>query len=233
MALQQRSVGLSQEEANVITMRNQCHSPLLRLPAELRNKIFGYALGGLSIKFTKGPHKPSDRRRYAYDPVWARLVAHNEASSKDNDVSIANLTGVLKTCRQIHTETSTLLLEINTLELLPTELNDFLNDLTNRQRDAISSFRITLLYPFDPVKNSFSAHFKRYYSRVKAVGFDVWSGYENLARMRGLKRVIIGKGCLNEIYPIPSFDSVVAQVKTYTGGRNLEVIFEDMTAPET
>ncbi|KAF2682572.1 hypothetical protein K458DRAFT_390500 [Lentithecium fluviatile CBS 122367] len=34
---------------NVITVRNQLQSPLLRLHAELRNSICVYALGGLNI----------------------------------------------------------------------------------------------------------------------------------------------------------------------------------------
>ncbi|KAF2831037.1 hypothetical protein CC86DRAFT_401596 [Ophiobolus disseminans] len=40
-------IGLSLKEADALSLRNRRGSPLLRLPAELRNRIYDHVFGGL------------------------------------------------------------------------------------------------------------------------------------------------------------------------------------------
>lgn len=157
------------------------------------------------------------------DPTRAHLVVLHEASCR-GDIPIPHLVRAVTTCRQIHTETSILLFKLNTLQLCPTELSRFLDNLTTIQRDAISSFRVGLL---DSLESGFVGIFVHYWSRIKASGFDAWSGLQCLARMGGLERVIVDKRCMDELKPRPSVEAVIVQVQAYARGRNVEVIFED------
>lgn len=72
--------------------QNQQQSPLLRLPAELRNKIFAYTLGGKTFKIIPG----------YYD-----IPTMNATNSK---YALA----LLQVCRQIYAETTLLPFSINT-----------------------------------------------------------------------------------------------------------------------
>jgi hypothetical protein len=81
------------------SLRNQQKSPLLRLPAELRNKIYGHVLGGFIISFR------TSRPRH-------HCLIRFKFSRKIGEFKPSNL---LLICRQINAEA----------QLLPFELNEF------------------------------------------------------------------------------------------------------------
>jgi hypothetical protein len=101
------------------TQLNATDSPLLRLPGELRNKIFEYVLGDLDLHFT-----------YAYGYQFdVRLETHQR-----------NMLGLLFVCRQAHAETALLHYALNTFNFTLTEIFDvknFLQGMSAAQRKAI------------------------------------------------------------------------------------------------
>lgn len=109
----------------VSTLHNQKQSPLLRLPAELRNWIYEYALGSLTIrKCLFRPHKFR-----AFD------TSRQERT---------NLTALASTCRQLYGETRLLPFELNVfkghVEYWPRVLRD---GLSESQRNSLRSIEIT------------------------------------------------------------------------------------------
>jgi hypothetical protein len=89
--------------------KNQIHSPLLHLPAELRNLIFAYALGTSSIKrcdeyqyncrVCKKTKGPGGTENYYKVVFW-----HFECCL-----------GILPTCRQVYAESKVLPFKLNTV----------------------------------------------------------------------------------------------------------------------
>ena len=77
------------------TLRNQQESPLLRLPAEIRNAIYHYALGGNNV--------PCHDLDMFKDPVgdWTPTRP------------VSNLTTITRACRQTHAESALLFFKIN------------------------------------------------------------------------------------------------------------------------
>ncbi|KAH5287336.1 hypothetical protein HBI81_131790 [Parastagonospora nodorum] len=88
------------------TINNQANSPLLRLPAELRNQIYEHTLSGLVIRIEMSMNKENcgfttcSTYSTIYDP---------------RRYGLGNLSALSTVCRQLHTET----------HLLPFCLNDF------------------------------------------------------------------------------------------------------------
>jgi len=89
------------------TIRNQQDSPLLRLPGELRNRIYEYALGDFQIFF-------KDRSVGRGVEVYTT----NEEADK-RMIRAPHFQGLTTTCRQVHAET----------KLLPFALNEFTGDI--------------------------------------------------------------------------------------------------------
>jgi len=93
--------------ANLRSSRaNQKSSPLLRLPAELRNKIYKYALGDwvVSLLYTND------------DPIRGRkIVPYTRAGLDDNVWYAATgaILGLRSTCRQLREETGVLPYTLN------------------------------------------------------------------------------------------------------------------------
>ncbi|KAF2035778.1 hypothetical protein EK21DRAFT_84186 [Setomelanomma holmii] len=83
---------------SAISLRNQAASPLLRLPAELRNKIFEHVLGGYDIFVGIWPRHMERRLDRPFD-------SFREGGS--------HFLGLLQVCQQIYTEAKTLPFSLN------------------------------------------------------------------------------------------------------------------------
>ncbi|KAI8940022.1 hypothetical protein NX059_003744 [Plenodomus lindquistii] len=84
-----------------ILLRNRRESPLLRLPAELRNKIYEYALGSYELLIITGPY---GKKKY----LMVKRPMHTVPSE-----SLGNFLALTRTCRQINTETDRIPYAIN------------------------------------------------------------------------------------------------------------------------
>ena len=94
----------------------------MRLPPELRNRIYEYVLGGRTIHITKGP----------YGPRKERLLRVS-----GNEKHFLSLLGV---SRQLYGETAVLPLKLNTFSARdPHILREWLASLLPVHRDAVSS----------------------------------------------------------------------------------------------
>ncbi|KAI4644823.1 uncharacterized protein J4E79_010958 [Alternaria viburni] len=118
------------EEARAqITQHNATASPLLRLPAEIRNMIFAYALSHGDIKLNVIPRLvDSDRRRSCWKHRnWA------------NPINIS----LLYACRQIQHETALLPYELNVFVICGniSGVRDFLELRTSAQIGAMARVR--------------------------------------------------------------------------------------------
>ncbi|KAH4026155.1 hypothetical protein HBH92_173600 [Parastagonospora nodorum] len=102
---QETTVRIEGAVNETITITSQLQSPLLRLPAELRNEVFSYALGGLIVYLnhdgTISYHTPERLER---------LDGLNDARI-DVLQNTTNCLSLLTTCRQIYNESAHLPLE--------------------------------------------------------------------------------------------------------------------------
>jgi hypothetical protein len=111
-------------------MRNQQESPLIRLPRELRDEIYRYAIGGNEITiFHPGPNV---RSFIVYAGVYNDRAQTN---AKWNE-----LFGLSLTCRQLNVETKLLPYQLNVwANVLGTEFGDFLSQLKANKQQAITT----------------------------------------------------------------------------------------------
>ncbi|KAI4915817.1 hypothetical protein J4E90_004263 [Alternaria incomplexa] len=104
-----------------IARQNQRDSPLLRLPAEIRHLIFGYALGGKTFYIHH-----DDRQG----------IAKNETVSK-------NTLALLAVCRQVFAETALLPFSSNTFSAThPQVFNMWIEDFPSVFAEAVTSVRL-------------------------------------------------------------------------------------------
>ena len=107
---------------------NRQRSPLLRLPAELRNKIYGYALGGMDLRISYRSRELGLVAAMFYNtPVWF--------------TSLHRLVGLTLVSRQLYAETKILPFELCTMLALRFTFNDLIERLNITQRQAISTIR--------------------------------------------------------------------------------------------
>jgi hypothetical protein len=154
------------------SLRNQQQSPLLRLPAELRNKIYGHVLGGFIISFLTA------RPRH-------HCLIRFKSSRKIAEFKPSNL---LLVCRQINAE----------VQLLPSELNEFhyripetfkqmLDLLSDKQVNAIEVLRMD---------TSMFYHLMRWPS-LYSNSSELFGKCRSLARLSGLQIVKFNTGHLD------------------------------------
>jgi hypothetical protein len=104
------------------TARNREQSALLRLPGELRNKIYKHLLGGLVIRV----HDVADAgtltkcRLMSCKADDARMSFQQLAYYPDPMFALATLCHILFASRQLHTETHDLPFQLNTFSFLKT-----------------------------------------------------------------------------------------------------------------
>jgi hypothetical protein len=118
---------------NCSTLRNAQEPPLLRLPPELRNKIYDYVFG--SLKMSLGGSSEDHGIWYTFSqPIDAgRFVSMSR---------IRPTAPLMLSCRQIYTEAELLPFRLNQIELF--NQHAFFHAtgrLTDRQRNAIRTIR--------------------------------------------------------------------------------------------
>ncbi|KAI4648275.1 hypothetical protein J4E93_004687 [Alternaria ventricosa] len=110
-----------------IARQNQRNSPLLRLPAEIRNLIFGYALGGRTFHISHNIYQD---------------VTKNTNVSKNTSVS-KNALALLAVCRQVFAETALLPFSSNTFSAIhPQVFNMWIEDFPSVFAEAVTSVRL-------------------------------------------------------------------------------------------
>ncbi|EAT88259.1 hypothetical protein SNOG_04499 [Parastagonospora nodorum SN15] len=115
-----------------ISRLNQIHSPLLRLPAELRNSIFAYALGASKIERCTG-----------YSCQVCRKLKILSGSPKYVTCHFEGGLGILSTCRQVYAESKLLPFKLNTVSSRVLPLSEPSYDkFAAWQRNAITSVQI-------------------------------------------------------------------------------------------
>jgi hypothetical protein len=111
-------------------MRNQTDSPLLRLPRELRDEIYKYAIGGNEITVC---HPDAYYRRFI-----VRAGAYNEGSA--NMGKWKELFDVSLACRQLNAETKDLPYKLSVwANHLGREFGDFLSQFKQSKKQAITT----------------------------------------------------------------------------------------------
>ena len=114
------------------TYLNHESSPLLRLPAEIRNMIYEYALGGYDMQ-AEGP---------------GDFNSGFELCTMDNDghrsFNVKHLTALTRTCRQIHTDTHLLFYQLNSFGSDHAKtIRQFFDKFTYVQRATITTLVLT------------------------------------------------------------------------------------------
>jgi len=119
-----KSISTAQTTAQ-ITSANQQNSPLLRLPGELRNQIWVYALGGQRIRLSLRGDKI--------------LVLYRDKTAPAFEL--------LKVCTQIIAEARMLLYSLNVFDLVATTMiNDLANGMTTSSIEAIKTLEFPLCF---------------------------------------------------------------------------------------
>ncbi|KAF2831419.1 hypothetical protein CC86DRAFT_401946 [Ophiobolus disseminans] len=215
---------LSQEAADAITALNQHNSPLLRLPGELRNCIFGHVLGDLVIH-SSNDRSDSNRLAHAMDVYDVRKGVVPDRRFRS-------------TCRVIDAETRLLPFALGTFEIHPVKLDRFLTDLTTAQLNAITTFKIGTSVAAtknggDTGRNLLSQPMRLAYAwsfelRLFTAGETIatWSGLHTLARMKGLKRVVVSNAYVVGLCALAEPHEVTEKIRAYVGQRTVEIIFE-------
>ncbi|KAH3909047.1 hypothetical protein HBI56_125970 [Parastagonospora nodorum] len=148
-----------------ISLRNQQQSPLLRLPAELRNQIYEHVCRGVRLR----PGSGNVHYRNILDP----------------DAVIIPVTHMLLVCRQIHNEAALYPLSFAEIQLWKREgFQQFLNTLSERQRNAIHTVHTGTLTFIDSADDM-----KLFWLLLPTSQYVSLEDYMPLTRLAGLQRV--------------------------------------------
>ena len=107
---------------------NRQRSPLLRLPAEIRNKIYGYALGGMKLRMPYRSKELGVVSAMSYGPSVSLTPLHR-------------LVGLTLVSRQLYAETKILPFELCTMHVIRSLFHYQIERLNTTQRQAISIIR--------------------------------------------------------------------------------------------
>ncbi|KAH7408134.1 hypothetical protein DE146DRAFT_363538 [Phaeosphaeria sp. MPI-PUGE-AT-0046c] len=121
-------VAPSDASRDLITARNQRESRLLQMPAEIRNSIYTYALGGHAFKF-----------------LWPKRIRGSQSTQPTYTLALPRV------CRQIHTEASLVVFAANDffLDLEPPDGGTSLAFLKERSTAELESMQsCTLFYGY-------------------------------------------------------------------------------------
>ena len=113
------------------SLRNQRESPLMRLPAELRDSVFKYLLGGQELRIM-----------VYEDPLLASRPMGDTGHFKDTK----NFVTITQTCRQAHSDTKLMPFGLNKIVGNAVDLSTFMDDAAAWQIKAIETVRYTPLY---------------------------------------------------------------------------------------
>ncbi|KAF2831016.1 hypothetical protein CC86DRAFT_281657, partial [Ophiobolus disseminans] len=104
--------------------RNQQESPFLRLPGELRNRVYHYALSDVVLSVY----------RSGTPPTYLQVIPHSASAAASK----------FAVCRQVHAETHLLLFQLTTfLVYSDGSFAEFVNHLTDAQRHALAIVQIS------------------------------------------------------------------------------------------
>lgn len=123
-------------DANCRTLQNQRQSPLLRLPGELRNQIYHYALEGIHIVVEEDIESYVTRGGRLY---WTRAWQGRSDKLRQPKAFL----GLTQACHQVHSEIGLLPFELLTVQFyFEREHGTFLNMLSEAQRTAITTVKV-------------------------------------------------------------------------------------------
>lgn len=167
-------------------MRRNMESPLLNLPAELRNKIYNLAIGGGHIQIP-------NHHTVQEDDFIFELQMHGK-----HPVG-GNLTALSAVCHQLYTETALLPFSLHTFCGYKPDVVDFLRTLTDTQRAGIKVLRIqvgwTIIYDVG-TGVEFCAASNQDLKEVLQ-GMKAWSALN--VRLRGSGLMRLGLGAVFEV----------------------------------
>lgn len=221
-----------------MTSQNQ-KSPLLKLPAELRNKIYHYVFSGHVISM------PPE----VIGATHVRVYKKKNCLTK-HAIPEPNLLALTKTCCQLHRETRLLLFKlseigINTYSDAEFEgINAFLDHLPKENRTAIT--KICVLSTLEIMH----LHYTRWYRLTRMVMYEKTERCEEfnsikplrhlLARLEGLKSILVLEevcsshhskqevpGRMKEV--IEEGEKTGRWMQSLTKGRQLEVVVKVKT----
>ncbi|KAH4311692.1 hypothetical protein HBI81_129930 [Parastagonospora nodorum] len=177
----------SRQYADFCEERNRQRSPLLRLPGELRNKVYEYVLSSVTVSV----FPPSDAQ-YRY-----QLHAHisGPVAAPTADPTVSNAMALTRVCRQISVETVSLPLQLFTFYINSDEsFPKFLNYLLPIQRDAIKTIQISTP---DAMEGGSLFHWVQrrtdndFPSQKLHLEYLEWSMNLALDHLEGLKQVVV------------------------------------------
>jgi hypothetical protein len=177
-------------------------SPLLRLPAELRNRVYDYVFGNIVITMARATNRGPAKRRRTYRYY---LSARQQSSSKN----LKSLCGLIFVCRKLYAET----------QLLP-----FTSSMFYIETHCIKRLQLTVA----PRLWAVVSHISMDYSAIRpqyCTSKEIFD-YCDLVSLVGLKRITV-LGCpdycrLNKA----GEDKIVANLRQHTGRDDIVVEFE-------
>ncbi|EDU50752.1 hypothetical protein PtrSN002B_003059 [Pyrenophora tritici-repentis] len=203
----QPRVALSKDDADRLTLQNQQESLFLRLPGELRNRIYEYAFSEQCILVGRSL---SSRLQLAVEP--------NGFSPRDQykipRYNFTRLLAIAMTCRQVYAETALLIFRLNDFRFHHVEtIKQFLDSVPAAKRRAITALRLAL-YPPATEDNLFM---------LEDCGMN---------RFRGLCKIIVEmrewpKGVRNNAVVREAFQRLHLKALAYSVmATDVEVVFE-------
>jgi hypothetical protein len=128
--------------SNYSTLRNAQESRLLCLPAELRNIIYEYVLGGQQIVLEFQLRHVSGFRRNPYLRCWPAKSKYICEGPNTLFQAMRPTAPLMLSCRKIYTEAELLPFSLNQITFRGlNEFFVFMKRLTDRQRNAIRTIR--------------------------------------------------------------------------------------------
>ncbi|KAF1948794.1 hypothetical protein CC80DRAFT_571655 [Byssothecium circinans] len=167
---------------DAITQRNQLESPLLRLPGELRNRIYSYVLGNHIIDQYG---LLEDGETYKEKCMCCTLAEYGRYSSSP-PLYIKSLLTLPSTCKQLYTETHMLIFTLNILQLghIVEFKEEVFDVLPERAKNAITRVRVDSGALYDLERCTYGA-----YMRFETPTMHREIYRHMLVELRGLKKM--------------------------------------------
>jgi hypothetical protein len=182
------------------SIKSQQQSPLLRLPAEIRNRICELVLGGLRLQ-SVCVQKPFFKSK---GTPWRCI------SAKEKDqagiIYLHRVTALTLVCRQLYQETHILPFKLNSVHIFTSTFSHLAAVLSDAQRNAISIARV------------------HYFERKRSWHRDCLL----LAQLGGLKRVVV-EVSEKQWMSQEMLQAMLEEAKSCVEGRDVKVEFEIMS----
>ncbi|KAF1912483.1 hypothetical protein BDU57DRAFT_458390, partial [Ampelomyces quisqualis] len=200
---------------------NRQQSPLLRLPGELRNKVYEYAMTGITVTVHLAGRRGAET--YALHANVAATPTTDAISTSDMNRVI----GLTRVCRQIQVETHLLPFASITFHGVSNgSFLTFIDSLSNAQRDAISTVQICTTDAeiggilWNKVNTSGSNDFPSQRTHLELLE---WSRDLAFDRLGGLKRVVVEKDS-QWVYTFTREHVLRDGIRSLVKGRDVEII---------